>query len=852
MKQITTKADPAELASAIRIFGAKTHNLRGIDVQIPTGRLTVITGVSGSGKSSLAFDTIYAEGRYRYLSTVSARTRELMQSVDRPDVEFVDGLPPVLCVEQATKGVRKRSTVASTSDIYDYLRLLYARVGKLHCPTCHRPVESQSRSDIVERVLQFEDRQKIIILAPVVRDREGAHGDVFARIVKDGYVRARVDGEIVDAASPPALVKSKPHNIEIVVDRLVLKEGIRSRLEESVDLALQLGRGQCVISRDVDGTWQDRLFSSHLVCTTCGTSFPTIEPRSFSFNSAVGACAKCQGLGVQLLQDESEVDCEECQGTRLSLISRSVLIDGTSITEFCRKTPSDALDTAARWADLFSSYSNEAIHSSEGVRAACQYILPEVSSRLSFLADIGLNYLSLDRSCETLSAGEYQRTRLAACLGQQLTGVCYILDEPTAGLHAREIDRLMNHLTRLRDVGNTVVLVEHDLDVVRQADYVIDLGPGAGTLGGRVIAVGTSDQLSSNPESITGQYLQRRALGKRQGLREPYAEPLTNSTVQPPTANVIRLTGATLHNLKNVTVEFPLRQVVCVTGVSGSGKTSLVIQTLVPAIRRALGERIPAGGPFAELIGSEALAKLVRVDQSPLGRSARSSPATYSGIWDEVRKVFAKTRESRLRGFSAKSFSLGVAEARCPRCSGRGILPVDEKRFADWTIRCPDCDGRRFSSATLSVKYRGKSVADVLELSIIEAANFFQNFPRLAKLLSIFNDLGLGYMKLGQSVTSLSGGEAQRIKLGTELAKSSGLNGATLFVLDEPTSGLHAADVQQLVSVFRRLVAEGHSVLVVEHNQELIAASDWVIEMGPDSGPNGGQVVANRDQREVR
>jgi excinuclease ABC subunit A len=822
----------------IRIVGARTHNLQSIDVEIPIGRLTVITGVSGSGKSSLAFKTIFAEGQWRYLSSLSAQSRELLQEVERPDVDFIDGLPPVLCVEQQMSGARKRSTVATVSDIYDYLRLLFARIGRLYCPDCQEPVTAQSRSDIVNQALQCHDGQKVIVLAPIIRGRTGQLSSVFAQIVKDGFVRARVDGELVDAAAPPELTKSKPHDIDVVVDRLIMKAGVRPRLEESVDLALQLGRGQCVLSHDTSSGWQDRLYNSQLACAKCGTSFPTLEPRSFSFNSAVGACPTCLGLGIVTELDESSKICPSCAGTRLGPIPRAVQIDGTSITEFCAMSPSEATQCVLSWGELNPSLSNKGDLDQQR-RSAFQHLLPEITHRLRSLTEIGLDYLTLNRSSDTLSAGELQRTRLAACLGNPLNGVCYILDEPTAGLHASDTGRLLKSLIRLRDEGNTVLLVEHDLDVIRAADHVIDLGPGAGTLGGRLIAAGTPDELAGNPASVTGPFLINEGQC-RVGLIHGTESPSANN--QPP-ANLIRLTGATLHRLKNVTIEIPLNRIVCVTGVSGSGKSSLVMQTLVPAIRRALGEKIPCGGPFLELKGTEHLSRVVRVDQTPLSRSAISTPATYSGLWDEIRKVFAKTKESRLSGFTPRQFSLHVPEARCTRCRGRGQLPVEEQRFADWQIRCPDCDGRRFSTTTLSVRYRGQSVADLLNMSLIDASDFFENLPRLARPLKVFCDLGLGYLKLGQSAATLSGGEAQRVKLGTELAKSTEADRSTLFVLDEPTAGLHMADVRQLVGVLRKLVSVGHSMLIIEHNSELIAAADWRIEIGPGAGPDGGQIT---------
>ncbi len=852
---------------AIRIVGARTHNLKGIDVEIPIGQLTVITGVSGSGKSSLAFKTIFAEGQWRYLSSVSAQSRELLQDVERPDIDFIDGLPPVLCVEQQLSGARIRSTVATISDIYDYLRLLFARIGKLYCPICNEAVTAQSRSDIVNHALQSHNGQKVIVLAPIVRGRAGQQSSVFAQIVKDGFVRARVDGELVDAASPPELAKSKPHDIDVVVDRLVMKPGVRPRLEESVDLALQLGHGQCLISHDSPTGWQDRLYNSHLACAKCGTSFPTLEPRSFSFNSALGACSACQGLGIVTESDESSIACPSCNGTRLGPIPRSVQIDGTSITQFCAMSPSEAAQCVSSWSKLDTPLSKDA-NSDERRRSAFQHLLPEIANRLRSLTEIGLDYLTLSRSGDTLSAGELQRTRLVACLGSQLSGVCYILDEPTAGLHASDTAKLLKTLIRLRDEGNTVLLVEHDLDVIQAADYVIDLGPGAGTLGGRLLAAGTPDEIAKSPASITGPFLTKHNQNSQSRVGQFCAVPpksreerwdcadLSHPTlckasniespfpaINHPPSPFLRLSGATLHRLKNVTIEIPLNRIVCVIGVSGSGKSSLVMQTLVPAIRRALGEKIPCGGPFHELIGTEHLSRVVRVDQSPLGRSAISTPATYSGLWDEIRKVFAKTKESRLRGFTSRQFSPHVPEARCTRCRGRGQLPVEEQRFADWQIRCPDCDGRRFSITTLSVRYRGQSVADVLNMSLTEANVFFENFPRLSRTLTVFCELGLGYLKLGQSAATLSGGEAQRIKLGTELAKSTEADRSTLFVLDEPTAGLHMADVQQLVGVLRKLVTAGHSMLVIEHNTELIAAADWRIEVGPGAGPNGGQIT---------
>lgn len=828
----------SDAADWIRIRGARTHNLRGIDVDLPLGKLTVITGVSGSGKSSLAFDTLFAEGRHRYLATVSPQTRELLQRVERPDVDLIDGLPPTLGIEQRTRGPRRRTTLATIAEVYDYLRLLYARIGCLHCPTCRQPVSSQSRDAIVEQALRLEDRQKVLILSPVVRAQVGSHAEVFSRIVRDGFVRARVDGELVDAATPPMLAAMKPHSIEVVIDRLIIKDGVRSRLEESVDLALELGQGQCVLSHEAGGQWHDRPYSSRLACATCGVSFPTLEPSDFSFNSARGACAECHGLGVSpaVLQGERKVSateqnlsitiCPKCAGRRLAPLPQSVLIVGQSISDIVALRTDEALRRIEDWLQLFSDESGKIA----AEQLAARHILPEVASRLRVLVELGLNYLTLDRAGGSLSAGEFQRARLAASLGTQLTGACYVVDEPTAGLHPRDTDRLLQTLFNLRDQGNTVIAVEHDLDVVKQTDHVIDIGPGAGLHGGQLLAAGSPREITLSETSVTGRELRRRTAG------------LPNAIVPFQPQHWLTLSGAALHNLQDVTLRVPLGGLVCITGVSGSGKTSLVMQTLVPAIRRQLGDTGAAGGPFRELLGVEHISRLTRVDQTPLGRSGRSTPASYSSVWDEVRQVFAKTKEARLRGFTARRFSPQSLDGRCSRCAGQGALTLDKKSLVEWSIRCPECHGTRFNRQTLAVRYRGLTVADVLSMSFESAADFFANLPRLARPLGLFHDLGLGYLKLGQPATTLSGGEAQRVKLATELVTSHETT-RTLFVLDEPTSGLHAADVSLLLDVLRRLVTAGHSVLVVEHNLDLIAGSDWIIDIGPDAGADGGRIV---------
>jgi len=832
----------------ICIRGARTHNLRAIDVDLPLEQLTVITGVSGSGKSSLAWDTIFAAGRHRYLSTISPKTREFLRSIERPLVDSIDGLPPTFGIGQRQNGPRRRSTLATIVEVYDLLRVLYARVGQLHCPRCGKPVSSQSRDTIVNQVLRLEDRQKVLILSPIIRGQKGSHADVFSRIVRDGFVRARVDGVVVEAAAPPGMDANQFHDIDVVVDRLIIKDGIRSRLEESLDLAMETAQGQCIVSHESAGQWSDRLYSSRLACAECGSSFASLEPINFSFNSPSGACSECHGLGMisatlagvetpQRVRSQSAFHlCPVCTGGRLSPLFQSVLIAGDSISGVVRLKADAALQRVHQWSHTLASESQDVSAESKGQdstaarQIAARHILPEIVSRLQLMRDLGLDYLTLDRAGESLSTGEFQRARLAASLGNSLTATCYIVDEPTTGLHPRDTDRLLSTLFRLRDQGNTVIVVEHDLDIVRQADYVVEIGPGAGTEGGQLLSSGPPQAILRDPTSLSGQEFLRR----EQGLK--------NSATSFQAKEWITLAGATVHNLRDVTLRFPLRGVVCISGVSGSGKTSLVMRTLVPALRNCLEGTNVTCGPFRALHGMDHLSRVSRIDQSPLGRSSRSTPASYSGLWDEIRRVFAKTKEARLRGFTARRFSTQSPDGRCFRCAGRGTLASHKKNVLELAIRCPECNGKRFNRLTLGIQYRGLCVADVFDLSFDAAAVFFANIPRLAHVLSLFRDLGLGYLKLGQPSTTLSGGEAQRVKIATQLVTSQETP-STLFVLDEPTSGLHARDVMQLLTVFRRLVHEGHSVLVVEHNLDVIAAADWLVDMGPEAGEAGGRIV---------
>ncbi|NQV25618.1 MAG: ABC-ATPase UvrA [Rhodopirellula sp.] len=842
----------------IRVRGARVHNLKNIDVDIPRDKLVVITGVSGSGKSSLAFDTLFAEGQRRYLECLSARTRQHLTQLERPDVDSVTGLPPTICVDQKVGSARIRSTLATTTEIYDYLRLLYARAGQAHCPDCNVPVSQQSVATIVARILALGDRRKVMILAPLVVGRKGAHRDVFEKICKVGFVRARVDGEIVDAGSPPDLPRGEVHTIEAVVDRIIVKPGIESRLRESVELALKHGDGSCLVCEQVDDGWNDQLFSSRYCCPDCGTSFPPLEPRSFSFNSPYGACPACRGLGRKVSPEiqakphklRTELThqplCTDCGGARLAPVSRAVTFAGTKLHELTAMTVAEA-DEFVRTIEL---------NVAPEVALAAQSILPEVASRLEFLLSVGVDYLTLDRPAPTLSGGEFQRARLASSLGSGLIGICYVLDEPTIGLHSRDTNRMIDVLRDLRDRGNSVLVVEHDVDLMRASQWLVDLGPGAGKEGGTLI-------WSGPPAEIIGDSPTAVALSptsKVENAPRARSESTTDRKAIADFEQKIRLEGARRHNLNDVTVEIPLGVLTVVTGVSGCGKSSLITHSLIPAARHAINEfyRRPrltaeeATPPATDLSqldiacrsisGTEHVDRLVVVDQSPIGRSGRSNPATHTGLWDEIRKVFAKTRDARVRGFKARRFSFNAKDGRCPKCEGRGTQRIEMNFLPDVHIECPDCRGSRFNSQTLGVKYRGSSVGDVLKMRIDEACEFFKDFPKLNSTLKVMGDVGLGYLELGQSALTLSGGEAQRIKLAAELGK--GGEQKVLYVLDEPTTGLHPADVARLLVLFRRLIKNGNSVLVVEHQLDVIAAADWIIDLGPEGGETGGQIVA--------
>ena len=849
---------PNPSAGDIRVRGARVHNLRNIDVDIPRQRLTVITGVSGSGKSSLAFDVIHAESQRRYLESLSAETRARVGVWQRPDVDVIDGLPPTISVGQSAGSASLRSTLATTTEILDYLRLLFARCGEAHCPKCGHSLSARSSRDIVEQILALETGRKVMILAPLVHGKRGAHRDIFEHIAKAGFVRARVDGDLIEAAQPPTLAKTKTHTIEAVVDRIVVKAGLQARLRESVELALKHGEGTVILCEQLPDGWVDHAYCSRFACADCGISFAELEPRTFSFNSPHGACLSCRGLGV-IVPEETDHDaissrqserteqCPDCGGSRLNPFARGVRFRGITLPELLGKTVSDAADVIAAW---------QTVNDSEA--RVLERTLPAIRGRLDFLIRVGADYLSLDRPTRTLSGGEFQRARLAACLGSGLVGACYVLDEPTVGLHPKDTEAMIATLRELRDQGNTVLVVEHDPDVMRSADHLIDLGPGAGAEGGQVIASGSPGDVADNPQSVTGRFVGRSAFGglpdQERAIRQWRTDLRSGRE-----SSWLTLANVTVHNLRDVSVRIPLRSLTAITGVSGSGKTSLVHHALVPQVRQTLARRASAGSHPHEQ-GNHSLAlragedfgtitRLVEVTQSPLGRTPASNPATYSGIWDEVCKLFAQTREAKLRGFRASRFKFNSPSGRCEACRGRGVQRIRLQLLPDVFVTCPTCRGERFNAATLQIRFHGRTAADVLRLRSDEALELFANVPRVAAVLDTLREVGLGYLRLGQSATTLSGGEAQRVKLATELSRES--TAATLFVLDEPTTGLHPADVERLLSLLRRLVSAGHTVVVIEHQLEVIARADWLIDLGPDGGSRGGQIVAEGPPAEV-
>lgn len=835
--------------NAIQIRGARTHNLRGIDVDIPLGKLVVVTGISGSGKSSLAFDTLFAEGQRRYLESVSVHTRTLLNQLPRPQVDEIIGLPPTVSVDQRVNAVPARSTLAMTTEIYDYLRLLYARAGIAHCTGCGQPVTSQTVGQIVDRVLQHPERTKLMILSPMVRDRRGAHRDVLDRIERNGFVRVRVDGELLDVCSVPELTVNKRHSIDAIIDRIIIKDGIEQRLRESVELAVRESDGNCIICTQTDGEWQDALFSTRFSCADCNLSFQTPEPRTFSFNSTWGACPDCEGFGIRGVADDSsditvfrQSACESCGGDRLQPFARSITFGGMTIGECTSQSVEQALHCVTSWLEnLNFSAANDPKHRAEHTLVA-RRTLPDIKTRLECLQQVGLGYLTLNRPTRTLSGGEFQRARLAACLGTGLHGACFVLDEPTSGLHPRDTRKLLELLTAIRDSGATVVVVEHDPEIMQAADHLIDLGPGAGQEGGHLLFSGDV-QYATETNSPTGQCLRGQI---KHGMAFD-KQPAPDMDAPAPASAKITIRNARQNNLQNLSVQIPLRQMVCVTGVSGSGKSSLIMDTLLPVATAFLQspDRQVLAAADAECDGVDGLAEITRVvavDNSPPGRNRRSCIATYSGIWNEVRKILGRTREARARGFTARRFSFNSGDGRCVECKGTGERDIRMPLLPDATIPCPACSGQRFNRSTLSVRFNGHNAADILNLRVDEAVGYFSEFSRLHDIMDTFRQVGLGYLTLGQPASTFSGGESQRVKLATELTSSR--SGETLFILDEPTSGLHPADVAQLTTLLRNLVIAGHSVVVVEHNVDVMLASDWLIDIGPESAADGGRIVA--------
>jgi excinuclease ABC subunit A len=924
---------------ALIVRGAREHNLRNVDVEIPRDRLTVITGLSGSGKSSLAFDTIYAEGQRRYVESLSAYARQFLGLMEKPDVDAIEGLSPAISIEQKSAGHNPRSTVGTVTEIYDYLRLLYARAGTPHCPSCGTPVERQSAVQMADVILSWRAGSRIEILAPLVRGRKGEFREMLESARKQGFIRAMIDGQQVDLATPPRLNKQKNHSISVVVDRLVVRESDRGRLTDSLETALKTADGVVEIVRHEEG--DTRLFSERYGCAECGLSMPELEPRQFSFNSPFGACQACGGLGTR-----REVSEELILGDPRISILEGVVLPWGEPAGYLRKTVLPALAKQLRfnlnapWGDLPTRVREALLHGTgrkkttfrvesdkvrgdfesawEGILASIQRryqettsdavrgeleqfmtqapcaecgghrlrpeslavtvhgrhvgevaelpisealrffedvpvrgegragldpdiaspILKEVRERLRFLVDVGLDYLTLGRSAESLSGGEAQRIRLATQIGSRLVGVLYILDEPSIGLHQRDNARLLATLQQLRDLGNTVIVVEHDEETIRAADHVIDLGPGAGKHGGLVVAEGTIDQVMRNPASITGRY-----------LRGEQSVPIPARRRTPQRNHMIRIEGAREHNLQGVDVELPLGLFVAVTGVSGSGKSTLVEDILQRALARHFYRARVIPGAHDRITGIEHIDKVIDIDQSPIGRTPRSNPATYTGLFTPIRELFAELPEAKIRGYGPGRFSFNVKGGRCEACEGDGLVKIEMHFLPDVYVPCEVCKGKRYNRETLEVRFRGANIADVLDMTVEDALGFFENQPRIRQKLATLNDVGLGYLHLGQSATTLSGGEAQRVKLATELSKRD--TGRTLYILDEPTTGLHFEDVRMLLEVLHRLVDRGNTVLVIEHNLDVLKTADWIVDLGPEGGVRGGTIVAAGSPEDV-
>lgn len=850
-EELPPNADPKTYNDeAIVVRGAKAHNLKDITVTIPRDTLTVITGPSGSGKSSLAFDTIYAEGQRRYVESLSAYARQFLEQVSKPEVESIDGLSPTISIEQKTTSYNPRSTVGTVTELYDFLRLLYARVAKAYCYSCGQPIHSQSPQQIVDQILSMPEESKVALLSPIVRGRKGEYQKELLKLRQSGFVRVRIDGVIHELADDISLDKNKKHDIDVYVDRLILRGDrgvLATRVSESTDMALKLGQGQLVLELYQGNTTTETLLSEKFACTTCNISYPAPEPRSFSFNSPAGACAVCDGLGIDPkytnteaapLTEETEAPlfkreistektpCPECKGDRLKIESLSYLIAGKNISQVC-KLPLSDLNTFFTTLELTARQT-----------AIAGRVIKEVIERIGFLNQVGVGYLTLGRGAQTLSGGEAQRIRLATQIGSSLVGVIYVLDEPSIGLHQRDNEKLIQSLERLRDLGNTVLVVEHDKDTMERADFIVDLGPGAGANGGYLIAAGPLKEILKNKKSITGQYLSGAMEIAVPKMRRPWQKD-----------RKIKIEGASLNNLKSVSVDFPLGVLTCVTGVSGSGKSTLVIDTLYKALLENLYKVDVGNLQVSSVTGLDHIDKVIDIDQSPIGRTPRSNPATYTGTFTLIRELFASLPEAQIRGYMPGRFSFNVKGGRCEGCEGGGVTKIEMHFLPDVYVLCESCRGQRYNRETLDILYKGKNIAQVLDMTVEEALAFFEAIPSLFAKLNTVHSVGLGYIKLGQAATTLSGGEAQRIKLSKELSKRA--TGRTFYILDEPSTGLHFDDVKKLIHILQSLVDHGNTVVVIEHNLDIIKVADHVIDVGPEAGKEGGVIVAVGTPEEV-
>jgi excinuclease ABC subunit A len=812
----------------INIKGAREHNLKNLDLSIPREAITVITGPSGSGKSSLAIDTIYAEGQRRYVESLSAYSRQFLEQLQKPDVDFIEGLSPSIAIDQKTVNRSPRSTLGTITEIYDYLRVLYTRLGKAFCYNCGSEISTQESSDIIQAILSLPEGTRIQVLAPIVKDRKGNYRKELQEMRNEGFVRARIDSAMADLTQEIILEKKKRHTIEIVIDRLIVKGGIERQLREAVDTAFKYS--DTVVANLLKDD-KDILFSRTTACQKCGISYPELTPRFFSFNSKAGACPTCDGLGFRDIHEDSlEQDgqrfCRACKGFRLRREALSVRFGNIHIGEFSRMSVCDAISFL------------EKLQLTERENIIASRVLKEVKDRLSFLAKVGLGYLTLDRPSLTLSGGEAQRIRLATQMGSSLTGVLYVLDEPSIGLHSRDCTKLLESLSSIRDADNTIIIVEHDEETIRWADHIIDMGPGAGVRGGWVVAEGTPAEIQANKRSLTGQYLSGSlSIEIPAGRRRP--------------TDFIGIRDASEHNLKNIDVDIPLKLFTCITGVSGSGKSTLIFDILYRAAEKifSTGLDLVPPGRHKEITGLDMIDRVISVDQSPIGKTPRSNPATYTGFFTFIRDLFALLPESKVRGYKTSRFSFNVAGGRCESCRGNGLIKVEMHFLPNVYVVCDKCKGQRYNSETLEIRYKEKNIAEVLDMTVSEALRFFENIPHIRRRLEVLEEIGLGYLQLGQPATTLSGGEAQRIRLSRELGKKA--TGKTLYIFDEPTTGLHFVDIQKLLDVLNMLVAQGNTVIVIEHNLDIIKSADYVIDLGPEGGEEGGKVVAEGTPEEV-